>query len=77
MRTDPTGPLAYELLIDDVVVSARASNTLRSVVAPSTPGVHTLKARIYDGVDNATEVQYLNHGGVLNMVLRQLMGTAG
>jgi aconitate hydratase len=27
-------------------------------------------------VDNATEVQYFRHGGVLNMVLRELMGTA-
>jgi aconitate hydratase len=24
-------------------------------------------------VDNATEVEYLRHGGILNMVLRQLM----
>lgn len=53
--TDPTGPLAYEVLIDDLVVSARGSNAQRSVVAPATAGVHVLKCRIYDGVDNVTE----------------------
>lgn len=54
--SDPTGPLNYELLVDNVVASARASNTLRNFVAPSTPGGHVLKARIYDGADNVTEV---------------------
>ncbi|MBS0659986.1 MAG: choice-of-anchor D domain-containing protein [Verrucomicrobia bacterium] len=54
--TDPTAPLTYEVLIDDVVVSARGSTGQRNVVAPATPGVHVLKGRIYDGASNPTEV---------------------
>lgn len=54
--TDPTGPLAYEFLIDDVVVSARGASHARSLVAPATAGLHVLKGRIYDGANNLTEV---------------------
>jgi len=54
--TDVSAPVSYTVLLDDIVVSAQGSSTSRSITAPVTPGVHTLKGRISDAQNNMTEV---------------------
>ncbi|MBE7495933.1 MAG: cadherin-like beta sandwich domain-containing protein [Verrucomicrobiaceae bacterium] len=54
---DASLPLSYAVLIDDdVVISAQGSNATRNLTGPATPGTHTLKGRIYDALNNLTEV---------------------
>ena len=53
---DPSTPLTYAVLVDDVVVSAQGASASRAITGPATPGAHTLKGRIYDALNNVTEV---------------------
>lgn len=53
---DFSTPLTYAVLVDDVVVSAQGSSHTRNLTAPTTPGTYTLKGRIYDALNNMTEV---------------------
>ena len=56
---DPSAPLSYAVLVDGVVVSAQGASALRNIISPATPGAHTLKGRIYDALNNVTEVTRL------------------
>ncbi len=53
-------PLSYAVFIDDVIVSTQGSLASRNLTAPSAPGAHTLKGRIYDAVGNYTETSTQN-----------------
>lgn len=53
---DESPPLSYVVLIDNVVVSPQGSMSSRNLTAPTSPGMHTLKGRIYDAMNNMTEV---------------------
>ena len=53
--TDASLPLSYSVFIDNMLVSPQEASASRVVAAPSTPGVHTLKGRIYDALGNFTE----------------------
>ena len=53
---DPSAPLSYAVLIDGVVVSVQGASASRNVTGPTSPGAHTLKGRIYDALNNVTEV---------------------
>jgi hypothetical protein len=54
--TDDSLPLSYEVYIDDIIIGVKGSSASRNVTGPTTPGVHTLKGRIYDALNNMTEV---------------------
>jgi uncharacterized delta-60 repeat protein len=54
--TDASLPLSYAVLVDDMIVSAQGSSATRHFTGPVTPGTHTLKGRIYDALNNLSEV---------------------
>jgi hypothetical protein len=54
--TDHSLPLTYSILIDGTVVSPEGPSQIRSITAPPTVGVHTLKGQIRDSLGNLTEV---------------------
>jgi alpha-tubulin suppressor-like RCC1 family protein len=54
--TDPSPPLTYSVLIDDVIVSSQGASASRDMAGFATAGLHTLKGRIYDALGNFTEV---------------------
>ncbi len=54
--TDPGTPLSYEVLVDSVIRATRSTSTSRTFTGPATPGLHTLTGRIYDALNNVTEV---------------------
>lgn len=54
--TDPSTPLSYAVLIDDVVVSPQGSSAVRNLTSPAAAGSHTLKGRVYDALNNMAEV---------------------
>ncbi|MDB6173040.1 MAG: rcc [Chthoniobacteraceae bacterium] len=54
--TDPSPPLTYSVLIDDVVVSAPDASVFRNLSAPVNAGAYTLKGRVSDALGNFTEV---------------------
>jgi hypothetical protein len=54
--TDASPPLAYTVLIDDVVVSPAGSAASRNVTGPAVPGAHVLKGRVADSLGYFIEV---------------------
>ena len=54
--SDVSTPLSYEIYIDDIIIGVKGHTSLRNLTAPTTPGTHTLKGRIYDALDHMTEV---------------------
>jgi hypothetical protein len=76
--TDENLPLTYEVLLDDVIVSAQDPAAARSITAPTELGNHTLKGRIYDGLGNVTEVtQTFAVGSPPMQTFTNAMTTAG
>ena len=53
--TDASTPLQYAVLIDDMIVSAQGGSASRNFTAPATPGIYTLKGRVFDALGNMTE----------------------
>ncbi len=53
--TDSSSPLAYAVLVNNVVVSASGPLASRTITAPTTAGTYTLKGRILDSLGNPTE----------------------
>lgn len=54
--TDVSAPLTYSVYIDDIIIGAQGTSASRNFTGPVTPGSHTLKGRIYDSLNNVTEV---------------------
>ena len=44
--TDPEGPLAYEFLLDNVVLAQASSATAVNFIAPAAIGAHVVKVRV-------------------------------
>ena len=53
---DPSAPLTYAVLVDDVVVSSQGASASRNLAGPTAAGPHVLKGRIFDALGNVTEV---------------------
>lgn len=53
---DPSAPLSYAVLVDGTVVSGQGASASRNFTGPTTSGAHVLQGRIYDALNNVTEV---------------------
>lgn len=53
--TDPEGPLAYQFLLDDVVLASASSATTINFVAPAAVGTHVLKVRVSNALGEFSE----------------------
>lgn len=54
--TDPSLPLSYQVLVDNVPVAPAGPGGTVNFTGPTAPGIHSLKGRIADSVGNVTEV---------------------
>lgn len=53
---DPTLPLSYQVLVDNVPVALAGPSTTVNFIGPNSAGPHSLKSRIIDGLGNTAEV---------------------